>query len=1085
MLNTKYWKAAALSIFFSANAFAIAVGGIYTCPGPYSCILPTYLGLQFPDGSIQTTAAAGGGAFTIGAYNTQASSANGATAVGNTLYLQIGTPANPGLTLAPMTALGDITYGGASGVLTKLAGNITNTKKFLAQTGTGAVSAAPSWLQPTFTDIGGLLGVGQGGTGVGSLSSFTDSTGGADGISVSGGSNALIASTSIAQQAATTSLPGYLSAANFTTFNNKTSYTPNNHGVLLSGTAASTANVLAPDASTAKVLVSGGTGSDPSWSLLTNTNLSGSAAITNANLANMASSSSTVGTLKANMSGASAVPSDSVLTSASTASSAVWRDASSNFSAGTITAALTGTASGNTRYTANNHGVVVSGSANVMSVVPPDSATTTVLTSQGTGSDPIWQQVANSSLATMASTSTTSGTVKGNISGAPATPSDIPLENTNVGNSVVYRNGAGDFSTGTITGTLAGNASTATTATSATQVATTSTNTNATFFPLFVASSSNSNQASNLDTNLTYNASTNTLSTTTFSGALTGTASGNLTLASPTNHGVLVSGSANATTATSAGSSGQVLTSNGAAADPTFQTLTPTFSGLTQFGSMYAATTTTLASTAAGSQFQSLIANAGGSAPSFQAIPLAQTAATTGVLPISRGGTNASSFVTGGGGLYYDGTKLNQDSTNYINYDGSSHTSVHGSIDTNYNFKSYGPTGVEGDVTVGTAVATRTLNVNGPINFFNGGTQTVFGGVVGESNASIFDFGANDSSTNRFGGAYTQATQGGFLRTDTRAGQKLFGFFGRVAASTTLTDLWDLASNGDVTHNVGNLTMSSGNLSLTAGTMTSSGTITSTGGNIAATSGNLSAGGTITGTNYVASSNMVNSGQNFRVGTTDQVGFHLYNGNGTAEWEMGLTGTGQTTLKFRTFNGSVYSDIMTLTTAGALTVSSCTGCSVIAEMMPVEDVVEGDAVCIDEDSGAIEKCTADKALTALGIATTHAEQILRMGCSDSTTKTNSLMIGGGVNDHWKATEACKGWYPIALNGVHEFAKVECKHLDGSPMKYGDRLVTSGSRPGFIRPLKYSEAGGDAVIAKAVTLCKEGLGYDVVNVHIGK
>lgn len=43
----------------------------------------------------------------------------------------------------PMTTLGDIIYGGASGVPTRLAGNTTTTKMFITQTGTGSVSAAP------------------------------------------------------------------------------------------------------------------------------------------------------------------------------------------------------------------------------------------------------------------------------------------------------------------------------------------------------------------------------------------------------------------------------------------------------------------------------------------------------------------------------------------------------------------------------------------------------------------------------------------------------------------------------------------------------------------------------------------------------------------------------------------------------------------------------------------------------------------------------------------------------------------------------------------------------------------------------
>lgn len=70
-------------------------------------------------------------------------------------------------------------------------------------------------------------------------------------------------------------------------------------------------------------------------------------------------------------------------------------------------------------------------------------------------------------------------------------------------------------------GTLA---TTAGTIANATNVATTSTSSNASFFPLFVASSSNSNQACDLGTGLTFNPSTNTLTTTTFSGALNGNA---------------------------------------------------------------------------------------------------------------------------------------------------------------------------------------------------------------------------------------------------------------------------------------------------------------------------------------------------------------------------------------------------------------------------------------------------------------------------------------------------------------------------------------------------------------------------------
>jgi hypothetical protein len=52
--------------------------------------------------------------------------------------------------------VGDMLYSSATNTLTKLAGNITTSKKFLAQTGTGAVSADPIWDALTSADVSGL-----------------------------------------------------------------------------------------------------------------------------------------------------------------------------------------------------------------------------------------------------------------------------------------------------------------------------------------------------------------------------------------------------------------------------------------------------------------------------------------------------------------------------------------------------------------------------------------------------------------------------------------------------------------------------------------------------------------------------------------------------------------------------------------------------------------------------------------------------------------------------------------------------------------------------------------------------------------
>jgi len=56
--------------------------------------------------------------------------------------------------LTPITSLGDLVYGSGTNAATRLAGNTTATKNFLSQTGTGSVSAAPSWSTVSNSDVG-------------------------------------------------------------------------------------------------------------------------------------------------------------------------------------------------------------------------------------------------------------------------------------------------------------------------------------------------------------------------------------------------------------------------------------------------------------------------------------------------------------------------------------------------------------------------------------------------------------------------------------------------------------------------------------------------------------------------------------------------------------------------------------------------------------------------------------------------------------------------------------------------------------------------------------------------------------------
>lgn len=67
--------------------------------------------------------------------------------------------------LSPMTTLGDLIYGGASGTGTRVGGNTSSTKNFLTQTGTGSISAAPAWGVIAAADYPTMVGdAGSGGT---------------------------------------------------------------------------------------------------------------------------------------------------------------------------------------------------------------------------------------------------------------------------------------------------------------------------------------------------------------------------------------------------------------------------------------------------------------------------------------------------------------------------------------------------------------------------------------------------------------------------------------------------------------------------------------------------------------------------------------------------------------------------------------------------------------------------------------------------------------------------------------------------------------------------------------------------------
>ena len=115
------------------------------------------------------------------------------SAVGTSYGGTGGTSASAGFNnLSPVTSLGDLIIGTGTNTNGRLAGNIDAAKKFLNQTGTGSVSAAPTWSVLAGGDIppidletigsnGGITGVldiGHGGTGQATAAAGLEALGG-------------------------------------------------------------------------------------------------------------------------------------------------------------------------------------------------------------------------------------------------------------------------------------------------------------------------------------------------------------------------------------------------------------------------------------------------------------------------------------------------------------------------------------------------------------------------------------------------------------------------------------------------------------------------------------------------------------------------------------------------------------------------------------------------------------------------------------------------------------------------------------------------------------------------------------------
>jgi hypothetical protein len=165
---------------------------------------------------------------------------------------------------------------------------------------------------------------------------------------------------------------------------------------------------------------------------------------------------------------------------ANTASTLVARDASGNFSAGTITAALSGNATTSSSTTGNAATATALATGRTISLT--GDVTGTSGSFDGTGNVSIAATIAANSVAlgtdttgNYVATGATSGNgISGSVSSEGGTFTVTSnATNANTGSTIVFRDASGNFSAGTITAALSGNATTSSSTTGNAATATT------------------------------------------------------------------------------------------------------------------------------------------------------------------------------------------------------------------------------------------------------------------------------------------------------------------------------------------------------------------------------------------------------------------------------------------------------------------------------------------------------------------------------------------------------------------------------------------------------------------------------------
>ena len=173
---------AVLSVFGRTGAIVATTGDyvVAQITGAAPLASPTFTGtVTLPAGTVSLAQQANFPAARLMGNPTGSAAAPSAISLGTNLSFAgsvLNATGGGGGMTNPMTTLGDVIYEDSTPTAVRLAGNTTSTNKFLTQTGTGVVSAAPAWNAIAVGDVpalpaskitSGQIPVTQGGTGLG------------------------------------------------------------------------------------------------------------------------------------------------------------------------------------------------------------------------------------------------------------------------------------------------------------------------------------------------------------------------------------------------------------------------------------------------------------------------------------------------------------------------------------------------------------------------------------------------------------------------------------------------------------------------------------------------------------------------------------------------------------------------------------------------------------------------------------------------------------------------------------------------------------------------------------------------------